>query len=129
MIGIIGLVPSLVLFSIVPSTTAWGSLGHRTIAYLAQKHLTNDGAALVNNLLGSEDISDAALWPDEIRHTHGWAYTAGWHFIGTFVARPSFLVSTFWVSIFFATRGFWWWEVGTTYGFRVLTSCLPGGIL
>lgn len=76
-----GLVLSLAL-STIPQATAWGSLGHRTVAYLAQKHLTTDGAAFVNNLLGDEDISDAALWPDQIRRTTGWTYTAGWHFIG-----------------------------------------------
>ena len=83
---IVGLVLSLVL-SIVAPATAWGSLGHRAVAYLAQKHFTADGAAFVNNLLDGEDISDAALWPDQIRRTRGWTFTAGWHFIGRFVPR------------------------------------------
>ncbi|MCJ1428103.1 hypothetical protein MMC29_006011 [Sticta canariensis] len=77
---LVGLVLSLVL-SIVAPATAWGSLGHRAVAYLAQKHLTADGAAFVNNLLDGDDISDAALWPDQIRHRRGWTFTAGWHFI------------------------------------------------
>lgn len=76
------LVLSLAL-STIPQAIAWGSLGHRTVAYLAQKHLTTDGAAFVNNLLNGEDISDASLWPDKIRRTAGWTFTAGWHFIGT----------------------------------------------
>ncbi|MCJ1463914.1 hypothetical protein MMC07_002523 [Pseudocyphellaria aurata] len=77
---LISLVLSLVL-SIIPHATAWGSLGHRTVAYVAEKHLNTDGAAFVNNLLDGEDTSDAALWPDEIRRTRGWTYTAAWHFI------------------------------------------------
>lgn len=76
------LLPLLVSITLVPPVAAWGSLGHRTVAYLAQKHLTDDGAAFVNNLLGNEDISDAALWPDEIRRTRGWTFTAEWHYIG-----------------------------------------------
>ncbi|MCJ1261679.1 hypothetical protein MMC22_001545 [Lobaria immixta] len=77
---IIGLVLSLLFFIATPAT-AWGPLGHRTVAYLAQKHLTAEGAAFVNNLLDGEDISDAALWPDKIRRTPGWTFSAAWHFI------------------------------------------------
>lgn len=97
----IGLVLSLVL-SIVAPATAWGSLGHRTIAYLAQKHLNADGATFVNNLLDGEDISDASLWPDEIRHTRGWTYTAGWHYIGKLLSP---LISLSWCRSF-RTTGF-----------------------
>lgn len=50
---IIGLVLSLLFFIATPATAS-GSLGHRTVAYLAQKHLTTEGAAFVNSLLDGE---------------------------------------------------------------------------
>lgn len=78
------LLPIFLLLLITPLASAWGSLGHRTVAYLAQKHLSADGAAWVGELLGDEDISDAALWADQIRRTRGWTFTAGWHYIGEF---------------------------------------------
>ncbi|OCK74962.1 phospholipase C/P1 nuclease, partial [Lepidopterella palustris CBS 459.81] len=69
------------LLSAAQGVYSWGDLGHRTVAYLAQKYLTNDGAQLVSNLLGGEDISDAALWADTIKRRHGYTFTAEWHYI------------------------------------------------
>ena len=61
--------------------TCWGTLGHRTIAYLAQRYFTAETTTYVNDLLNGEDIADAALWADEIKRTPAGAGTAGWHFI------------------------------------------------
>lgn len=61
----------------------WGSLGHRTVAYLAEKHLTEDASNFVNELLANDrgfDISDAAIWADEIKNRR--PYTKQWHYIG-----------------------------------------------
>lgn len=61
----------------------WGSLGHRTVAYLAEKYLTEDALTYVNTLLANDrgfDISDAALWADEIKQRR--TYTKQWHYIG-----------------------------------------------
>lgn len=59
----------------------WGTLGHRTVAYLAQQYFSSETGTYVNDLLEGEDISDAALWADIIRHTPLGAGTAGWHYI------------------------------------------------
>ena len=59
----------------------WGTLGHRTIGYLAQQYFSSDTSTYVNNLLEDEDISDASLWADTIKHTPLGAGTAGWHYI------------------------------------------------
>ena len=72
----------LSLLSLVQQATCWGALGHRTVAYLAQKYFTSEANVLVNNLLKGEDISDAALWPDEVRRSRGYSFTAEWHYIG-----------------------------------------------
>ncbi len=69
------------LTSLIPSSLCWGSLGHRTVAYLASEYLTSNASAYVSTLLNSQDISEAALFPDKVRHMPGFEYTAGWHYI------------------------------------------------
>ena len=69
------------LLSLIPHSTCWGSLGHRTVAYLATHYLTENGTAFTSFLLDGEDISEAALWPDKVRRTREFSFTAGWHFI------------------------------------------------
>jgi hypothetical protein len=59
----------------------WGNLGHRTIAYLAEKHFTEKGNRYATELLGGEDISDAAIWADEFKNTDVGRYTGSWHFV------------------------------------------------
>lgn len=54
----------------VQPAIAWGDVGHRAIAYLAEKHLSATGSNLVNELLANDngfDISDAATWADTIK--------------------------------------------------------------
>ncbi len=62
----------------------YGELGHRTVAYLAEKYLTDDAVRLVNALLANDrgyDISDAALWTDgRVRNER--PETRQWHWIG-----------------------------------------------
>lgn len=62
----------------------WGNVGHRTVAYLAEQYLTDQGTVLLNDLLPQEDdfdVSDAAIWADKIKHTTR-PQTAPWHFVG-----------------------------------------------
>jgi hypothetical protein len=73
----------LLLSYTVPFTWGWGDLGHRTVAYLAEKYLNEDGTRLVEDLIhpeGDFDISDAAVWADHQK----WKlpFTRPWHFIG-----------------------------------------------
>jgi S1/P1 Nuclease len=75
------LLPLLTLSSLIPSSLCWGSLGHRTVAYLASEYLTPSANTYVITLLNSQDISEAALFPDKVRHMPLFNYTAGWHYI------------------------------------------------
>ncbi|KAJ6024637.1 hypothetical protein N7540_005434 [Penicillium herquei] len=52
----------LLLNYIAPFTWGWGDLGHRTVAYSAEKYLNEEDAQLVEDLIldGDFDISDAA---------------------------------------------------------------------
>jgi len=65
----------------IPSVLAWGNIGHRTVAYLAEKYLDAGATTYVAALLNDQDISDAAVWPDQVRKTPEFKYTAPWHFI------------------------------------------------
>jgi hypothetical protein len=77
------LLPLIIFIYSFQPAVCWGDLGHRTVAYLAQKYLSNEAAQLIDVLLPSgdgQDISDAAVWADTIR-PH-FPFTRPWHFIG-----------------------------------------------
>ncbi|OAP60378.1 hypothetical protein AYL99_05380 [Fonsecaea erecta] len=85
--------PSLVfslglLLPLFHPATAWGSLGHRTVAYLASTYFTAESTRMTNQLLHGQDISEAALFPDKVRHMPQFAYTRGWHYIDAQDAPP-----------------------------------------
>lgn len=55
---------------VVPAAQAWGPLGHRVVAALAQRQLDPAAAAEVKHLLAAEHtdrLADVATWPDEMR--------------------------------------------------------------
>jgi hypothetical protein len=69
------------LIALAHKCVSWGNLGHRTIAYLAEKHFTEKGSRYATELLGGDDISDAAIWADEFKNTAAGRYTGSWHFV------------------------------------------------
>lgn len=78
----------LTLTTLIPPTLSWGSLGHRTVAYLASSYLTPTAETYVSTLLNNQDISEASLFPDKVRHMPLFNYTAGWHYIDAHDAPP-----------------------------------------
>ncbi|KAK9321585.1 S1/P1 nuclease [Lipomyces orientalis] len=67
---------------ILQPISGWGDVGHRTVAYLAAKYLTEEGSQLVKDLLSNDegyDISDAATWADTVKQKR--PYTRPWHYI------------------------------------------------
>lgn len=56
---------ALISFSI--ACLSWGAKGHRTIALIADKHLTEETKVALKAFLPGESIEDAATWPDEHR--------------------------------------------------------------
>ena len=46
---------------------SWGAVGHRVTGALADQGLSGVARANVQILLGSEDLAEAATWPDEMR--------------------------------------------------------------
>ncbi|HEY3521764.1 MAG TPA: S1/P1 nuclease [Rhodanobacteraceae bacterium] len=65
-----GLLLGCALIAIAPVAFAWGPLGHRVIAQLAQKQLAPAALAQVDLLLavaGAHRLADIATWPDDLR--------------------------------------------------------------
>lgn len=60
---------------------SWGSKGHRTIATIADKHLTTNTRSVVSGYLNGESMIDASTWADEIRDDQEYLKTASWHFL------------------------------------------------
>lgn len=60
---------------------AWGPLGHRAVAHIAEAHLSPEARAEVRAILGRESLADASMWPDEVRRTPEWKHSAPWHFV------------------------------------------------
>ncbi len=59
---------------------AWGRLGHRVIAKLAERHLTDEAKAGIKALLEpGESLADASTWADE--HRRQLPRTAAWHYV------------------------------------------------
>jgi hypothetical protein len=79
----------LVLTPLLSQTTAWGTLGHRTVAYLASQYFTPHSTRVTNLLLHGQDISEAALFPDKIRYIPSFAYTRAWHYIDAQDSPPA----------------------------------------
>jgi hypothetical protein len=60
-------VAAFLLLSLTPVAHAWGPIGHRVVAEIAQRHLTPAAQAKVSSLLGGRTLADVANWPDELR--------------------------------------------------------------
>ncbi|PWS29282.1 hypothetical protein DHW03_05545 [Pedobacter yonginense] len=70
---------ALLIVSII--IISWGFKGHKTVASIADRHLSGEAKAAVKELLGNESIQDASTWADEIRNQPEYKNTGNWHFI------------------------------------------------
>lgn len=58
---------------------AWGHVGHKTVAYIAQDRLTPEAKKAVRDILGpNQDLATVSTWADAIVHMR--QETAPWHF-------------------------------------------------
>jgi nuclease S1 len=86
------LIFAITLLGILGSATpswAWGRLGHRVIARLAEKQLNPKAkAAIVALLAPGESLADASLWADE--HRRELPKTAPWHYVDVPLDEPRY---------------------------------------
>ena len=59
---------------------AWGGLGHRTIAEIAERNLTPQAKANIEKYTGGTPLADYSVWMDQVRNMPEYKKaTAGWH--------------------------------------------------
>jgi nuclease S1 len=79
----------LVLFQTSAPVWAWGRLGHRVIARIAEKKLNPKAKAAAAALLKEGDsIADASTWADE--NQGRLPTTAPWHYVDVPLAEPRY---------------------------------------
>lgn len=70
-----------VLLLCVPlKSFAWGAVGHRASAILAEAELTSTARLAVIGLLGNSSLADVASWADEMRSDGTYPQTRWYHF-------------------------------------------------
>lgn len=60
---------------------SWGVVGHRSIAKIAENHLTYKAKLSITNLLRTETIPLVSTYSDEVRSIKEFSYTAPWHYV------------------------------------------------
>ena len=79
----------LILFQVSAPVWAWGRLGHRVIAKLAEKKLNPKAKAAIAALLDEgESIPDASTWADE--NCGRLPKTAPWHYVDVPLDEPRY---------------------------------------
>ena len=83
---------SLLTIGLIPGVFAYGDLGHRTVGYVAEKHLSPGAKLLFDHLLANPnnyDYSDAAVWADSQKRR--WHWSSPYHYISMcwpFYSKP-----------------------------------------
>ena len=80
------------LLSAVPLASAWGNLGHQTIAYVAQDFLNSDTESWAQDILGDSSTSylaNYATWADTFKYTSAGTFSKPYHFIDANDNPPS----------------------------------------
>jgi hypothetical protein len=67
---------------------AWGSIGHRVVGQVADKHLTPKAVARVSKIMGSSSLGDVANWMDQVRGTPEGAAMQTWHYESIQACEP-----------------------------------------
>jgi hypothetical protein len=79
------------LLPLLPQVSAWGTLGHDTVAFIAQTYISNSTAAFAQNLLNDTStafLANVATWADSYRYTTEGAFSAPLHYIDALDSPP-----------------------------------------
>ncbi|KAJ6001578.1 hypothetical protein N7522_006805 [Penicillium canescens] len=75
---------ALVALGSVTGVSAWGSLGHATVAYVAQNYVTSETASWAQGVLNdssSSYLASIASWADSYRATTAGKWSSSFHYI------------------------------------------------
>lgn len=70
-----------ILFYIPMHSMAWGVLGHRIVAQIAESYLTHKARKQIQRILGYESMAITSNWPDFIKSDSNFNYLSNWHYI------------------------------------------------
>jgi len=83
---------ALLQLSGVNLVSAWGTLGHETVAWIAQSHISRTTQSEVKSILGStasDYIANVSTWADSYRYTSAGAFSAPFLYIDANDKPPS----------------------------------------
>ena len=62
---------------------SWGTTGHRTIAEIAERHLSDKSKKKLKEILGNQKLAYYANWPDFVKSDSLKRYkeTEAWHYV------------------------------------------------
>ena len=72
---------SLSLSVVAISLISWGTAGHRTVARIAENHLSNKAKVSIQQFLGGVSLVDISNYADEIKADPRYRYTSPWHYV------------------------------------------------
>jgi hypothetical protein len=81
-----------VLGAALPVANAWGTLGHETVAFIAQDRMAPHTISWAQGILGDTSTSylaGIAAWADTYRYTAAGTFSAPFHFIDAEDSPPS----------------------------------------
>lgn len=71
----------IAFFSLPVYASAWGMLGHRITAQIAESYLSNKARRQILEILGNESLAMGSNWPDFIKSDPSYNYLNPWHYI------------------------------------------------
>jgi nuclease S1 len=75
---------TFLLLSSAHHAQAWGTLGHETVAFIAQNFVAADTKVFFSSILNdqsTEYLAKVATWADSFRYTSAGRFSAPFHFI------------------------------------------------
>lgn len=82
----------LSLLPLITSSAAWGTLGHETVAFIAQSFVSNKTASFAKALFNDSSpnyLASEATWADSFRYTDEGAFSSPLHYIDALDDPPA----------------------------------------
>ena len=75
------IIVSLSLIFISNVVFGWGQTGHRTVARVAENHLSKKARKKLFEIMGHESLVEASTWMDNIKSDSTYDYAKTWHYV------------------------------------------------
>lgn len=69
-----------ILFKSLFTPDVWGANGHRIVADVCDRHMTESAKSEVQKILGKEYLEEVSNWPDYIKSEDEWDFANSWHY-------------------------------------------------